>query len=320
VEDERRRKRFLRRLTALAGLTGAAMLINRRLRETSMLPQDHVGGTRLPWAWRGHDMFVTDMGEGPPIILAHGMHAGSSSYEFRALAPLLAHGGRRVIAFDFPGCGLSAMPDIAYGADLFVDHLLDLITEFTTEPVTLLGSSLGAAYAIQAAARAPHRIDKLIGICPTGLGGVLDEEPDMGRRSLGMLMHAPLLGESAFNGVASNAAIRKFLRTSLYANPHAVTEDIVDHYHAITHQPGARFVPAALLGGALHCNVARDLPFVAAPFLVLWGERASRMNPLSKASEYIRLAKEARLVTFARSGLLPHEEEPEEVAAAVLSF
>jgi pimeloyl-ACP methyl ester carboxylesterase len=319
VGNLHRRARFLRRLTALAGVTGAAVLINRRLRETSIFPRDHIGGKRVPWTWRGHEIFVSEMGEGPPLILIHGIYAGASSFEFRALVPLLAS-RHRVITMDLLGCGLSAMPDITYSADLHVDQILDLITTHAHEPVTLLGSALGAAFAIRAAAHAPQRIATLIGICPTGLGGVFDEEPTLAQRSLRTLLHAPLLGESAFNGLASNAAIRTFLKTRIYAHPSAVTSDIVDHYHAITHQAGARFVPAALLGGALHCNVARDLPFVAAPFLILWGELASRMNPLNKAGEYVRLAKDARLVTFAQSGLLPHEEEPEATAAAILSF
>jgi pimeloyl-ACP methyl ester carboxylesterase len=314
-----RYKKILRPLSALAGLTGAAVLLNRRLRETSMPPHDHVGGRRLPWTWRGYEIFVTEAGEGPPLILTHGIYAGASSFEFRKLAPLLAR-THRVIAFDLLGCGLSAMPDVAYSPELYVDQITDLITAFTNEPVTLAGSSLGGAFAIQTASRVPQRVAKLIGICPTGLGGVLDEDAGFFQRSFGTFVHAPVIGESAFNGIASNAAIGAFLRARVYADPRAVTKDIIDHYHAATHQPGARFVPARFLAGALHCNIARDLPFVAAPFLLLWGERASRTNPLSKASEYVRLARDARLVTFPNSGLLPHEEEPEAVAAAILEF
>jgi pimeloyl-ACP methyl ester carboxylesterase len=66
--------------------------------------------------------------------------------------------------------------------------------------------------------------------------------------------------------------------------------------------------------------VARDLPFLSAPLLVLWGERASATNPRSNADEFLRLTRNARLSTFAHSGLLPHEEEPEAVAAALEAF
>jgi pimeloyl-ACP methyl ester carboxylesterase len=307
----------MRPLTALAGLTGAAMLVNRRLRTISELPHDHVGGARLRWNWRGHDLFATEMGAGPPIILIHGLETGASSFEFRRLAPLLAR-EHRVIAFDFLGCGLSPMPDVVYAPELFVDQIVDAIA--AVEPVTLVGRSLGAAFAIRAASRAADRVGHLVTVCPTGLGGILDDEPRSAQRPLAMLLHAPLIGETAFNGLASMAALRRALRTELYAQPGSVTDEVVRHYYAVTHQPGARFVPAQRIGGLLNCDIARDLPFVAAPVLVLWGELASFADPLSKAAEYVRLAKDARLVTFAHSGLLPHEEEPEATAAAILTF
>ncbi|HTV75190.1 MAG TPA: alpha/beta fold hydrolase [Candidatus Acidoferrales bacterium] len=309
----------MRPLTALAGLTGAAMLVNRRLRTTSELPHDHVGGTRLRWNWRGHELFATEMGDGPPILLIHGLEAGASSFEFRRLAPLLAR-AHRVIAFDFLGCGLSPMPDLAYTVDLFVDQIVDALAEFAQEPVTLVGRSLGAAFAIRAASRAADRVGRLVTICPTGLGGILDEEPRSAQRPLAMLLHAPVIGETTFNGLASMTALRRTLRTQLYAQPASVTDEVVRHYYAVTHQPGARFVPAQRIGGLLNCDIARDLPFVAAPVLVLWGELASNADPLSKAAEYVRLAKDGRLVTFAHSGLLPHEEEPEATAAAIETF
>jgi len=309
----------LRPLTALAGLTGIAMLVNRRLRTTSDLPHDEVGGTRLHWTWRGYEIFATEMGSGPPLLFIHGLEPGASSFEFRRLMPLLAR-GHRVIAFDLLGCGLSAMPDITYSPDLFVDQIVDAIAEFAQEPVILIGRSLGAAFAIRAAAQAADRVARLVAICPTGLGGILDDEPNSTQRPVALFLRAPLIGETAFNGIASMSAVRRRLRTHFYAQPLSVSDDIVRHYYAVTHQPGARFVPAHLFGGLLNCDVARDLPFVAAPVLVLWGELASRADPLSKAAEYVRLAKDGRLVTFAQSGLMPHEEEPEATALAIETF
>jgi pimeloyl-ACP methyl ester carboxylesterase len=309
----------LRPLTALIGLTGAAALVNHRLRETSTLPHDCLGGVRKPWTWRGYDIFVTEAGSGPPILLVHSLYPGACSFEFRFLVPILAR-THRVIAFDLLGCGLSAMPDISYSADLYVEHIVDAVKELVSEPVCIVGSSLGAAFSIQAAARAADQVRALIGICPTGLGDVLGGDPTPAQRSLAVLLRTPVVGESTFNGMASSPALRRFLRTQIYADPQSVTKDVIDHYYAVTHQPGARFVPAHYAAGLLNCNVARDLPFVAAPLLVIWGEQASRFNPLGKAGEYVRLAKDARLITILGSGLLPHEENPDASATAIESF
>ncbi len=309
--------KLLRPLGAFAGLSGAAALMNRSLREAPS-PFNHVGGTRQPWRWRDYEIFVTELGDGPPILLVHGIYAGASSYEFRKLAPLLAR-RHRVIAFDLLGCGLSAMPPLRYSGELFVEQIVDAIGELSDEPLTLLGSSLGGAFAIRAALRAPDRVKKLVTICPTGLG-VLDKEPAAAQRAIGSLFRSPLAGEAAFNGLATKASIRFFLRMQSYADATSVTPEIVDHYYAATHQHNARFVPGQFVSGALNVDVARDLPFVEAPLLVIWGERASKASPAVNADRFVRLARDGRLVTFAQAGLMPQEEAANGTAEAIESF
>ena len=135
-----------------------------------------------------------------------------------------------------------------------------------------------------------------------------------------MLLRSPLVGEALFNVLGSKPSIRWFLERQVYGDPAHVTDEIVEHHYAVMHQPGARYVPAAFAGGALDCDIARDLPFLTMPLQVLWGERAPAANPRANADEFLRLARDARLATFAESGLLPHEEEPEAVDAAIASF
>jgi pimeloyl-ACP methyl ester carboxylesterase len=310
-------RRLLRPLAAGAGITGAIAAINRGLR-SGPLPTNAVGGTQRRWSWRGHEIFATEAGDGPLVLLIHDIAAGTSSYEYRKIFGGLSE-RCRVVAFDLLGCGLSAHPNLAYSPELFTDQIVDALTEFGDAPAVLVGSGLGGALAIRAAARANERVRQLVAICPTGLGGILDDEPHVGRGTVTTALRSPLLGESVFNVLASRAALRWHLEHDLYADRRSATDDVVDHYYAVAHQPGARFVPAYLAGGRLACNVARDLPFVTAPLLVLWGERASARSPLANAGEFVKLAQRARLVTFPQSGLLPHEEEPAAVVAAITS-
>jgi phosphomannomutase len=311
-------RKLLRPLGAI-GLTGAAaVLVNRGLRASGPLPVDHIGGVRRRWQWRGYDIFATELGEGPPLLLVHGIYAGASSYEFRKIAPLLAK-HHRVIAFDLLGCGLSEMPDVDYSAELFVEQIVDAIGEFASEPLTLVASSLGAAFAVRAAARVADRVRHLVLSCPTGLG-ILDADANAAQRAITSLIRSPVVGEAAFNGLSSRPSIAWFLRNQSYASPASATPEVVDHYYAVAHQPGARYVPAFFVGGGLNCDVARDLPFVEAPILILWGEQASKTSPLERAQEFVRLAKDARLVTLSESGILPLEEEPDKCAEAIEAF
>lgn len=311
-------KKIVRPFLAGAGLTGALAAANRAL-SNAAVPTNALGGTRRPWTWRGHEIFVTEAGAGSPVLLVHGIYAGASSYEFRKLFPLLAR-RHRVVAVDLLGCGLSDKPRLPYNSELFVEQIVDAVDAFGDGSAAVVASSLGAAFAIRAATRAHDGIERLAVICPTGLGGTLDRGPTGPGSAITALFRAPLLGEAAFNALASRPSIRWFLEKQVYGEPASVTPDVVDHYYAVTHQPGARYVPAAFVGGALDCDVARDLPFLTIPLHVLWGEKAPRAAPLANADEFVRLARSARLTTFARSGQLPHEEEPDAVAAALAPF
>ena len=312
-------KKFVRPLAAGAGLTGAIAAFNRSVSNAEP-PANELHGTVRRWDWRGHGIFATEMGTGPLVILVHGVYAGASSYEFRKLFPLLAK-RHRVVAFDLLGCGLSDRPNLGYSADLFTEQIVDALAEFgPDEPVTLAGSSLGAAFAIRAAARTTHRVANIVAICPAGLGGVLDRAPSGSQRAIGGTIRSPFLGEALFNGLSSKPSIRWFLGKQSYAAEASATPAVVDHYYAVAHQPGARYVPAHFVGGLLNCNIARDLPFIDAPMLVAWGEHASNFSPLANAGEFLKLAQHASLVTFAHSGLLPHEEEPEAMRDAIEAF
>jgi pimeloyl-ACP methyl ester carboxylesterase len=315
----RRFRRLLNPLAALLGVTGATAAVNRGLRAASAVPINHLGGTQQPWRVRGFESFATTRGEGAPIVFVHGIYTGASSYEFRKIFGTLA-ATHRSIAFDLLGCGLSAMPALDYSAELFVEQIVDAVDRLTGAPCTLVGSSLGAALAIRAALRAGDRVAQLVLVAPTGLEGVLAGPPSASQLAARTLLRSPVAGEAAFNALASRRSLRRYLQSQVYADPAAACEDVVAQLYAVSHQPGARFVPAAFIGGDLNCDVARDLPFLEAPILILWGEHASGVNPVANAAAYLRFAKRATLMTFGRSGLLPHEEEPEPVARAIAEF
>jgi phosphomannomutase len=318
-------RKALRPIGALAGLTGMAALVNRSLQNGGPLPVDHIGGKRIPWTWRTYDIFVTELApaeparDALPILLIHGIYAGASAYEFRKLAPRLAE-RHRVVALDLLGCGLSEMPDLVYSTELFVEQIVDALGNFFDGPMALVGSSLGGAFAIRAAVRAPDRVAALAVIAPTGLAGVLDADPKPAQRIAGAVFRSPVAGESAWNALASRPTLRWFLEHQSYAEATSVTPEILDHYYAVTHQPGARFVPSYFVGGGLNIDVARDLPFIEAPLLVLWGADASQTNPARNADEYARLASNGRVELFAHAGLLPHEEAADATAEALERF
>jgi pimeloyl-ACP methyl ester carboxylesterase len=285
--------------------------MNRALRAPAGSLTSALGGTRRAWRWRGYDIFATEAGQGPLVFLVHGIYAGSSSFEFRKLFPLLAR-KYRVVAIDLLGSGLSERPNIDYSADLFVDQIVDAVHHFGPDAAALVCSSLGAAFSIRAAAHASlkGRIGSLTAVCPTGLDGVLDEPAKPPGVAITKLFRSPVVGEWLFNGLASRPSLGWFLRNQAYADPASATPEIIDYYWDATHQPGSRFVPAHFVGGALNCGIGEDLPRVDAPILIAWGECAGTVSPIENAPAYVERAADAELATFPISRLLPHEEEP----------
>ncbi len=57
----------------------------------------------------GVESFVSEVGDGDPVVLMHGVPV--SSYVYRRLAPELADRGLRAVAFDLPGLGLAQRPE-----------------------------------------------------------------------------------------------------------------------------------------------------------------------------------------------------------------
>ena len=244
------------------------------------------------------------------MLLVHGIYAGSSSFEYRYLFPLLAR-RHRVVAIDLLGCGLSDRPDIDYSAELFIEQIVAAVEQFGPTTAAIVGSSLGGAFTIRATTRIPDRVGAVAVICPTGLAGTLDRPANAVGRTVTRVFRSPLVGEALFNLLASRASLKWFLKNQAYADPDSATPQVLDDYWAATHQRGARYVPAHFVGGGLNCSVADDLPRLSVPILIAWGDRAEGPSPREEASEYVDRSRYAQLATFGRSRLLPHEEEPE---------
>jgi pimeloyl-ACP methyl ester carboxylesterase len=114
-------------------------------------------------------------GEGPPIVLCHGITATRRYVHHGSRA--LERAGHRVIAYDARGHGESdpAPPGEGYGYPRLVADLERVIaTEVGEEPFVLAGHSMGAHTAVAYALRHPDRLTGLVAIGPVFLGEISD--------------------------------------------------------------------------------------------------------------------------------------------------
>lgn len=109
----------------------------------------------------GLQLHVQQMGDGPDVVLIHGV-TGDLSIWFlsRALADLSAT--HRVTAYDLRGHGYSDVPPSGYTSADHATDLLALMDAVGAPRVRLVGHSFGAVIAAHAAAIAPDRVEALV--------------------------------------------------------------------------------------------------------------------------------------------------------------
>ncbi|MBA3671156.1 MAG: alpha/beta fold hydrolase [Gemmatimonadaceae bacterium] len=301
---------------AIGGALGAAALYNAAAARGASDMEGLSGGKPGELLWRGHRIAYTRHGEGRPVILLHGIHAGASSLEWRhAIGPLADQ--HTVFAVDLLGFGRSTRPTLRYTTSLLQAMLADVIAQLVDEPCAVVASSLTAAHLIALCARDPRHIAALALIGPTGVAQ-LREPPSTSQSATELLLETPLVGTAVYNALTSPASMRKYLELS-YANRRLVTEPLVQSYVQSARQPEAKHTIGAIVGGRLNVDVRAPLRRIRKPMLLLWGEQA-RHNPVQHAHAFRVLVPGVEWVRVPNAGDLPHDEQPARVNDALLRF
>lgn len=296
-----------RRLGLAAAALGGVAAANAAIALRAGPVRHDLPGAGRFWPAPAGDIFAKVHGAGRPVLLVHGIHAAASAYEWRKVMPDLA-ADHEVHALDLLGFGLSERPARRYNAALYIDLIAGYLREVVGRPADLVASSLAAAYAIAVADRQPDLVRRLVLICPTGLEQ-RNTGAGLGGRLARLALGAPVLGPSLYNGLVSRASLRYYLARQTYFNDEYVTPELIDAYYDTAHQAGARWAPAAFIGGDLDHDVHGAWTRLTQPTLIVWGRQAS-LSPVACAEAFTHLRPAAKLTVFERAGLLPHDEHP----------
>ena len=304
-------------LAGAAGFAGVAGLaaFNQAVHIRTGELEEQLPARPTMWKWRFGDVAVYENGDrsNPPMLLLHGHNAAASAGEWRHPFRLLAE-RYHVYAPDLLGYGLSSRPDIPYTPELYIELIEDILREVVQRPAVVVASSLTGAYAIEVAATNPEWVTALVLVCPTGVKR-LTEQPASGA-VVERLLALPVLGEGAFHGIASRRSIRYFLEHQVYHNKALVTGDLVDRYYRTAHVRGAWHAPAAFVSGRLYHDASDAWRALGQGVLLVWGREAA-ITPISDAAAFLALNPRAELAEVSPSGILPHDEQPQQFANAV---
>jgi pimeloyl-ACP methyl ester carboxylesterase len=122
---------------------------------------------RLSLTINGHHVACGTAGDGPVLLLVHGM-AGSSATWNRVIPPLAER--FTIVAPDLLGHGESAKPRGEYSLGAHANILRDVLNALGHDQATFVGQSLGGGVAMQMAYQFPERCERLVLVGSGGLG------------------------------------------------------------------------------------------------------------------------------------------------------
>jgi len=242
-------------------------------------------------------------GDGPLVLLVPGMGDLRTTYRF--LAPALVAAGYRVATTDLRGHGDSDATFASYGDVETAGDLVALI-EALGGPAAVVGNSMGAGAAAFVAADRPELVSALVLVGPFVRDGSISA---FTRIMMRVAMATP------WAAMTWKAYAPKF-----YAGHRP---DDLDTYLAgvvaSIKRPG--YTKAfSLTTRTSHAPVEARLAKVAAPVLVVMGEQDPDFPDPKVEADWIAATLNGVVVMVPEAGHYPQSQQPELVAAAIVSF
>jgi epoxide hydrolase 4 len=266
-------------------------------------------------------LHYVEAGEGPLVVLLHGFP--EFWYGWRQQIQPLAAAGFRVVAPDLRGYNLSSRPEdvAAYATTPLVDDIRGLIAERGAESAMLAGHDWGGTVAWDTAMQYPEVVNRLAilnAAHPRKLSEGLHHPGQLRRSWYFFFFDLPDLPETV---VRANDwhFFRHFLRD---ANP-AFTEEQTERYVQAWSQPGAATGMINYYRSSVRQNqkaaVAAIRP-IAAPTLVIWGERDRYLNPDLAEPDHDDVPNLDRVERLPDASHWVHHDEPERVTQLLTDF
>ncbi|MBD2355143.1 alpha/beta hydrolase [Tolypothrix sp. FACHB-123] len=258
--------------------------------------------TTAPWA-------IADTEDLPPLLFLHNFGGGASAYEWSKVYPAFAS-SYRILAPDLIGWGDSAHPVWDYQIKDYLNAIAEFIGKTCRQKVSVVASSLTAAFTIRLAITQPELFESLFLVCPSGFD---DFGQGAGRRLPLSVINTPLLDNLIYAiGAENEFAVRNFLQSFLFAKPERVSQEMVQAYLTSAQQPNAKFSALAFLRGDLYFDLTLYIQQLKIPTMFFWGEKAQFTSiKLGRRLANLNYGAIRKFYEIADTGILPHLEMPE---------
>lgn len=225
--------------------------------------------------WQSKDAGSTEE-ELPTLVFLHGFGGGSSAYEWSKVYPAFAS-EYRILAPDLIGWGRSNHPPRSYQIEDYLTTITEFIEQTCDGPVSVIASSLTAAFTIRVAINRPELFQCLI---LTTAAGLADFGQNYANSLFAQVVSIPIIDRLIYKlGVANSNTIRTFLEQRQFADPNRVYDEIVDAYLASALAENAEYAALSFVRGDLSFDLSLYIPQLTVPTALIWGKKSQFTGP-----------------------------------------
>ncbi|MEO0706660.1 MAG: alpha/beta fold hydrolase [Cyanobacteria bacterium J06649_5] len=273
----------------------------------------HLGEQRY-WYWRGWRIRYTHLAETPntqgkmPLLLLHG--AGSSLEQWRENLTAFAQ-ERPVYALDLVGFGGSQKVACPLNTDLWVAQVAAFWQAYLRRPMLLMGHSLGALVALQAATTHSEQVGRLVMLTlPAARQELGGPAAKIGAVVEGWFA-SPLLIRPLFRLLRRPGLIRSVLK-GLHLDATRVDEMLVEGFVRPTQERGAArtfcYLVKSRTSDSFSPSTKDLIPLLSVPTLLLWGKR-DRVIPIAWGQYVNTLSAQLTFVEVEDAGHFFYDEK-----------
>lgn len=241
-----------------------------------------------------------------PILLIHGFD--SSVFEFRRLLPLLAE-KNETWAVDLLGFGFTErVAGLPFSALAIGNHLYYFWKTLISQPVILVGASMGGAAAIDFTLNYPEAVKQLVLIDSAGFAVTANKGKFL----------IPPLGYLA-TSFLRNPKVRQKISVNAYYDKTFASLDAQTCAALHLEMPNWNQALIAFTQSGGYAGFGEKLAQIKQQTLILWGKQ-DRILGTADAEKFARAIAHSQLIWIPDCGHVPHLEKPQITAQHILDF
>ena len=234
-----------------------------------------------------------EAGEGPPLILLHGLMGGLSNFD--KTVNFFSDRGYKVFV---PVLPIYDLPILNTNLTTIAKYVANFIEEKVDEPATIVGNSMGGHIGLILTLARPELVANLV---LTGSSG---------------------LYERTFSDSFPRKSDKEYIRRKtedVFYDPKVATDELVDEVFGVVNDRMKCIKTVMLARSAIKHNMLNDLPKITQPVCLIWGKQ-DNVTPPEVAVDMNKFLPNSELYWIDQCGHAAMMEKPNEFNKILYSW